>query len=48
LAWLGFIKAITNTQLSSVFLRELRKEMEAEKEKALAASKANATSASAV
>jgi hypothetical protein len=49
---LTFIKAISHTELSSVFLREMRKAMAAakkkKKKKALAASKANATSASAL
>jgi hypothetical protein len=45
---LAFIKAISNIDLSPVFLRGLRKAVEAGKEKALAASKANTTSASAL
>ena len=39
----AFIKALSNLQLSPVFLRELRKEVTAGKKKALAASKANAS-----
>jgi hypothetical protein len=43
---LVFIKAMFHSELSSVFLRELRKAMAwAKKKKDLAASKANATSA---
>jgi hypothetical protein len=46
---LPFIKAISHTELSSVFLRELRKAMAAAKrKKALVASKAIAWSASAL
>ena len=45
---LAFIEAISNIELSTVFLQELRKAVEAgKKKKALAASKAKATSASA-
>jgi hypothetical protein len=44
---LPFIKAMSHTELSSFFIRELRKAIAAaKKKKALAASKANASSAS--
>jgi non-homologous end joining protein Ku len=46
---LEFIKAMSNTEISSVFFRELRKAMAAAKKKrALVGSKANATNASAL
>jgi hypothetical protein len=45
---LAFIKAMSNTELSSVLLRELRKAMTAAMKKALAASKAIVTTASAL
>jgi hypothetical protein len=42
---LAFIKAMSHTRLSSVFLQELRKAMAATKKKAVVASKDNAMSA---
>jgi hypothetical protein len=39
---LAFFKALSNTELPSVFLQEVRKAMAATKKKTLAASKANA------
>lgn len=42
---LAFIKAISNIELSPVFLRELMKAVVARKKKALAATKAKAASA---